>query len=112
MKGRECNWKNGILADVKRHRKKEKSEGPIQNYKQRYSRSKTFVPLKNPNMNKHFYFPKMVTEPDYNLSASALTVYPIMCSRSDFEKNKWVSNKSSEYISNGRLLVIHSLKRN
>ena len=40
------------------------------------------------NMDRHFFFPK-IFGPGHRWSKAALAVYPVMCSRANFEHNDW-----------------------
>lgn len=68
----------------------ERNQSKSDFYKKLYSKSKKyeFPPKDKINVEKHFYFPKSIVT-KYQLSMRALSVYPVMCLKADFEDDTW-----------------------
>jgi len=81
--------KEKIALHVRKEIKK-RQETKRKVYKERYNKVKKYkFPLKEHiNTNKHFFFCKSIVS-DYNLSKSALAVYPVMCLKADFKDDNW-----------------------
>ena len=81
-----------VLTDAKKqkHQKKEKQK---QDFRETYDKTKEFsFPEKDGvNMEKHFYFPKIFDENGFGerMTKAAITIYPVMCARANFEHNDW-----------------------
>ena len=82
--------KQKILADAKK-RIRQKREKHKRFFAQKYDKTKTFKfpPKDKINMEKHFYFPKFIGH-FQTISKAALAVYPVICSRANFDNNTWI----------------------
>jgi hypothetical protein len=68
-------------------------------FKRRYNKLREYKRSIDINMEQFFYFPKFIGLSQYaRINKSALAVYPVLCSKADFEVNKWFQ-LSQEHIS-------------
>jgi len=83
-------WKGKVRKDIERQKAKKDIERQKAKKKlifaEIYDKKKTinFKSGKNLNMEKHFYMPR-IFDAKGKLSKPALAVYPVMCSKADFE---------------------------
>ncbi|HDM78941.1 MAG TPA: helix-turn-helix domain-containing protein, partial [Deltaproteobacteria bacterium] len=78
-----------VAKETIKKKKKERKEEQTKRFSQYYNRLKkfTFPRREEVNVEKHIYLPKRIAM--VGLSKRALSVYPALCSRADFEKDKW-----------------------
>jgi hypothetical protein len=92
MKNINCN---AIRADLEKQRKQRKRKKQRQDvrFKKKYDKPNVFnfPSIDEVNMDRHFYFPKIFNPGAFgsNMSKAAIAVYPVMCSRANFEHNDW-----------------------
>jgi len=88
--------KEKIAVHVRKEKEK-RQESKRKVYKERYNKVKKykFPPKEHINTNKHFYFFKLLVS-DYNLSKSALAVYPVLCLKADFKDDNWFQMPQEE----------------
>ena len=97
MELQKQHLKERVIGDsaksVKRVQKQQerKREWQKQEFTRIYNKLKIykFPPTKKINMEKHFYFPKIVGY-FQNMSKAAMAVYPVICARANFDKNTWI----------------------
>jgi len=78
-----------VLQSVKKETRRKK-ERQKRKFKKVYNKTKPYKwkDLKEINMRKHFYFPKIIAISGGVISKAALAIYPVLCSKADFEENK------------------------
>jgi hypothetical protein len=74
-------------------------EQEAQAFKRRhYDKVKQYKRLIPPSMIPYFHFPKIIGNDSFKgISKEALAVYPVICSRADYEENNWIK-LSQEHI--------------
>ena len=82
--------KEGVIRDSAKSIKQQR-EYQKQRFAQIYNKLKVyeFPAVEKINMEKHFYFPKIIGR-FQNMSKAALAVYPVICSQANFDKNTWI----------------------
>lgn len=81
-------WKGKVKADAERQRRERKKQ-QAEEFAQLYDKTKKnpFPPKDKINMDKFVVLPKSLV--DYRLSRAALAVYPVLCSKANFETDDW-----------------------
>jgi len=77
------------LSSVKKEIRRKK-EILKQEFDERYDKTKPYKwkDLEEINMQKHFYLPKFMKDFGGRISKPALAIYPVLCSKADFEINR------------------------
>lgn len=83
---RQSKWREKDFANARLKKQKR-----VQYFRERYNKTKGHYKFPNEiNMEKHFYFPKLnVFNEGCFMSLAAMQVYPVLCSRADFQADLW-----------------------